>query len=91
MSVVFLRESASSSWVGAGSFLCCEHHSRTFLRTFSETWWDVSVAGGFLLGRYEVTYVHDGDRLLAGRTEVLDHVLDEHGTLGDLALCEESV
>jgi hypothetical protein len=24
-------ESASSSWVGAGSFLCCEHHSRTFL------------------------------------------------------------
>jgi len=49
------------------------------------------VAGGFLLGRYEVTYVHDGDRLLAGRTEVLDHVLDEHGTLGDLALCEESV
>lgn len=43
MSVVFLRESASSSWVGAGSFLCCAHHSRTFLRTFSETYGVVSV------------------------------------------------
>jgi len=38
------------------------------------------------------TYVHDGNRLLAGRTKVLDHVLDEHGALGNLALCgEESV
>jgi hypothetical protein len=38
------------------------------------------------------TYVHDRDRLLAGRTEVLDHVLDEHGALGNLTLCgEESV
>ena len=38
------------------------------------------------------TYVHDRDRLLAGRTEVLDHVLDEHGALDNLTLCgEESV
>jgi len=36
----------------------------------------------------EVTYVHDGDGLLAGSTEVLNHVLDEHGALGDLTLCE---
>jgi hypothetical protein len=38
------------------------------------------------------TYVHDGDGLLAKGNEVLDHVLDEHGALGNLALCgEESV
>ena len=35
-----------------------------------------------------LTYVHDGDRLLAGRTQVLDHVLDEHRALGHLALCD---
>lgn len=35
-----------------------------------------------------MTYVHDGDRLLAWGAEVLDHVLDEHGALSDLALCE---
>jgi hypothetical protein len=35
-----------------------------------------------------VTYVHDGDGLLTRGTEVLDHVLDEHGTLSDLALWE---
>lgn len=52
----------------------------------------MSVAGRRLLRRGEDTYVHDGDRLLAGRTEVLDHVLDQHAALGDLALCgEESV
>jgi hypothetical protein len=52
----------------------------------------VSVAGRRLLRRGEDAYVHDGDRLLAGRTEVLDHVLDQHAALGDLALCgEESV
>jgi len=34
-----------------------------------------------------VTHVHDGDWLLAWRSEILDHVLDEHGALGDLALC----
>ena len=36
-----------------------------------------------------MTYVHDGDGLLARSAEVLDHVLDEHGALSDLALCEE--
>lgn len=36
-----------------------------------------------------MTYVHDGDGLLARGAEVLDHVLDEHGALSDLALCEE--
>ena len=47
---------------------------------------------GGLLGRREATHIHDGDGLLAGRTEVLDHVLDQHAALGDLALCgEESV
>jgi hypothetical protein len=52
----------------------------------------LSVAGRCLLGRCEDTYVHDGDGLLAGRTEVLDHVLNEHRALSDLALCgEESV
>jgi hypothetical protein len=35
------------------------------------------------------TYVHDGDGLLARRTEVLDHVLDQHGSLGDLTPCDE--
>jgi hypothetical protein len=35
------------------------------------------------------TYVHDGDGLLARRAEVLDHVLDQHGALGDLTLCDE--
>jgi len=33
-----------------------------------------------------VTYVHDGDGLLARGAEVLDHVLDKHGALSDLAL-----
>jgi hypothetical protein len=48
---------------------------------------DVSVAEGIRWAlRGLGTYVHDGDGLLAGRTEVLDHVLDEHGALGDLAL-----
>ena len=52
----------------------------------------LSVAGRCLLGRCEDTYVHDGDGLLAGRTEVLDHVLNEHRALSDLALCsKESV
>ena len=32
-------------------------------------------------------YVHDRDWLLAWRTQILDHILDEHGTLSDLALC----
>jgi len=51
-----------------------------------------SVACRRLLGLCEVAYVHDGDGLFAGRTEVLDHVLDEHAALGNLALCgEESV
>lgn len=35
-----------------------------------------------------MTYVHDGDGFLARGAEVLDHVLDEHGALSDLALCE---
>jgi len=35
-----------------------------------------------------VTYVHDGNWLLTRGAEVLDHVLDQHGTLCDLALCE---
>lgn len=35
-----------------------------------------------------MTYVHDGDGLLARGAEVLDHVLNEHGALSDLALCE---
>jgi len=35
-----------------------------------------------------VTYVHDGNGLLAGRAEVLDHILDKHGALSDLALWE---
>jgi hypothetical protein len=74
----------------AVSFLHCEHHSRAFLRTFSETWVNVSVAGGIEWGDVRSgTYVHDGDGLLARRTEVLDHVLDEHGALGDLTLCDE--
>jgi hypothetical protein len=62
------------------------------LRTFSETW-GVCVSGWWIFARRcRVTHVHDGDRLLAGRTEVLDHVLDQHAALGDLALCgEESV
>lgn len=34
-----------------------------------------------------MTNVHDGDRLLARRAQVLDHVFDEHAALGDLALC----
>jgi hypothetical protein len=32
------------------------------------------------------TYVHDWDRLLAWRAEILDHVLDQHAALSDLAL-----
>jgi hypothetical protein len=36
----------------------------------------------------DATYVHDGNGLLAGGAEVLDHVLDEHGALSNLALCE---
>jgi hypothetical protein len=35
-----------------------------------------------------VTYVHDGDGLLTRATEIIDHVLDEHGTLNDLTLWE---
>lgn len=35
-----------------------------------------------------MTYVHDWDRLLAGVTKIFDHVLDQHGTLGDAALWE---
>ena len=35
-----------------------------------------------------MSYVHDGNGLLARGAEVLDHVLDEHGALSDLALCE---
>lgn len=35
-----------------------------------------------------MTYVHDRDGLLARSAKVLDHVLDEHGALSDLALCE---
>ena len=35
-----------------------------------------------------MTYVHDGNGLLAGSTEVLNHVLDQHGALSDLTLCE---
>ena len=38
-----------------------------------------------------LTYVHDGDGLFAGGTEVLDHVLDEHAALGHLALWEAIV
>ena len=34
-----------------------------------------------------VTYVHDWDRLFTWSAQILDHVLDEHGTLGNLALC----
>lgn len=34
-----------------------------------------------------VTYVHDRNGLLAGVAEILNHVLDEHRTLGDGALC----
>lgn len=33
-----------------------------------------------------LTHVHDRDGLLARRAEILDHVLDEHGTLCNLAL-----
>jgi hypothetical protein len=32
------------------------------------------------------THVHDWDGLFAWRTEIFDHVLDEHAALGDLAL-----
>lgn len=35
------------------------------------------------------TYVHDGDGLCTWITEILDHVLDEHGALSDLAGCDE--
>ena len=35
-----------------------------------------------------MTCVHDGNGLLAWGAKVLDHVLDEHGALSDLALCE---
>ena len=52
---------------------------------------NVSAAGRCWIGSCEATYVHNRNRLLTGRTEVLDHVLDQHGALGDLALCEESV
>jgi hypothetical protein len=37
ISVVFFRESESSSAVAGGSFLWCSHHSITFLRTDSFT------------------------------------------------------
>jgi hypothetical protein len=51
---------------------------------------NVSVAESVLWGVVRSgTYVHDGDGLLARRTEVLDHVLDQHGALADLTLCDE--
>lgn len=38
------------------------------------------------------TNVHDWNRLIAWAAKVLDHILDEHGTLSNLALCRvESV
>ncbi len=43
-------------------------------------WWIVGSA---------MTYVHDGNGLFAWRTEILDHVLDEHGALSNLACCAE--
>ena len=46
-----------------------------------DLWWGMASEGEF-------TYVHDWDGLFAWSTEILDHVLDEHGALGDLALCE---
>lgn len=50
-----------------------------------------SVAGTDAMMMVEsVAYVHDWDWLLAWRTEIFDHVLDEHRALGDLALCENS-
>jgi hypothetical protein len=46
---------------------------------------NVSVAEGVGWGVVRSgTYVHDG--LLARGTEFLDHVLDEHEAVGDLAL-----
>lgn len=42
MSVVFLRESESSSLAAAGSFLWCSHHSITFFKTDSLTCENVS-------------------------------------------------
>jgi hypothetical protein len=35
----------------------------------------------------EETYIHDGNWLLAWSAQVLDHVLDQHAALGNLALC----
>ena len=34
------------------------------------------------------TYVHDGDWLCTWITQILDHVLDQHGALGDLTRCD---
>ena len=36
-------------------------------------------------------HVHDGNRLLAWVAQVLNHVADEHGALGDGTLCRLSV
>ena len=34
------------------------------------------------------TYVHDGNRLCAWVSQILDHVLDQHAALGDLTGCD---
>ena len=44
--------------------------------------------GAGAVGVRDGTYVHDWDRLCAWVSQILDHVLDQHGALGHLTACD---
>lgn len=55
----------------------------TLRRTDSETCELRSDVASAMRRIVDETYIHDGDGLLAGVTEIFDHILDQHGALGD--------
>ena len=65
MSVVFLRESESSSLEAGGSARWYSHHSMTLVSTASLTWKDVldEIRFGGEESRGRVTYIRDGNGL----------------------------
>ena len=97
ISVVFLRESKSSSGVVAGSFRWCSHHSRTFLRTASLTC--ISLSAPIYQEEWKATTrwamtlkTHVGNWNVTPESlfsKIVHHVLDEHWPFSNLAVWDE--
>ncbi len=89
ISVVFLRESESSSLAAAGSLRWCSHHSITFLRTDSLTCefvLNLNAICAYWIAEW-CAYIWNWDGAVQSTiSEILHHMLDQNGLLGDLAI-----